>query len=116
MMVVLSMVVLVVAEPEGSFWKKPEPTPSPASPPEEAPPAGSGGSSGGDDCGKVCQEKYCWPVKHDPKHYAICLYLCKRHCKLQSPNISDAPYYCTFGCAEMATNFGAGISCDTFQG
>ncbi|XP_041020151.1 uncharacterized protein LOC121261753 [Juglans microcarpa x Juglans regia] len=104
MMVALSMVVLVVAQRDESFWKKPEPepTPSPPSPPEEAPPGGGGG----DDCGKDCELK-CWIWQHVPKHYAICLDLCKVHCKQFT--ISDATYNCTFACADSmaATKFGS---------
>ncbi|XP_042970979.1 small cysteine and glycine repeat-containing protein 8-like [Carya illinoinensis] len=118
MMVALSMVALVVAQSrEESFWKEPEPTPSPPSPPEEAPPAGGGGGGGGggsgggggggggDDCGKDC-EVTCWIWKHVPTHYAICLDLCKGHCKQFT--VSDAIHNCTFACADsMATKFGS---------
>ncbi|KAG7997737.1 hypothetical protein I3843_01G224800, partial [Carya illinoinensis] len=51
-------------------------------------------------------EVTCWIWKHVPTHYAICLDLCKGHCKQFT--VSDAIHNCTFACADsMATKFGS---------
>jgi hypothetical protein len=61
-----------------------------------------------DDCDKLCAdlchlEKYCVP-----KHYNMCLDLCKKHCLHP---LSFATYHCTFACVDsMSTKLGSGTN------
>lgn len=93
MMMFATMLVLVVAQVDDSSSK----TTAPSPPPQDDEPGG--------DCGKLCAEK-CYLEKCIPKHYKICLDLCKLHC--EHPLSYDI-YRCTSACAaSMSTKLGSG--------
>ncbi|KAF5453024.1 hypothetical protein F2P56_027971 [Juglans regia] len=55
--------------------------------------------------GRACDGIYtcpakCWVFRHDPKHYVVCVELCKKHCKDGGPALSDDIYTCTLACAD----------------
>lgn len=52
------------------------------------------------DCGKMCLASCSLFKHHNPNHYALCLYYCKKHCNDQYGPLSDAIYTCTFACAD----------------
>jgi hypothetical protein len=95
MIVFVTMLVLVLAD--DSSLTAPTPSPTALSLPQD--------EQAGGDCGKLCADK-CYLEKCIPKHYKICLDLCKLHC--QHP-LSYNIYHCTSACAaSLSTKLGSG--------
>ena len=117
------MLVLVAAQaPHYCAQEEPSSAPSPSTlsleqladddqpsptPPAPAPFTLSPQDGDADDCGKSCADK-CYFDKCIPKHYKICVALCKKlHC--EHP-ISYDIYHCTSACAASmsASKLGSG--------
>ncbi|XP_059459265.1 uncharacterized protein LOC132188747 isoform X2 [Corylus avellana] len=101
MMVLALMLVLVAAQAAHYCAQEPSSSaPSPSTPSTLSPQDGDAG-----DCDKSCADK-CHIEKCIPKHYKICIALCKLHC--EHPLSYDI-YHCTSACAASmsATKLGS---------